>query len=739
MDTLCTDLSVPREALRLGHLDVEGHSTSVVRERLLGALRTMVTEAAVANRAAREAWGRPHDEAAAAQEPTSFWVTLRTPRRIVVESLIAIWSQFLGDCDSHRFRIMQLGLTPVAFYQRVDQAIDQEWRRVRDLLPAKVLANLVAGARLETVNDLFFTVEHQQPESGSPDESFRPPDPIETTPASPPPSPSRVTVLEFLAATSEAAGSDSAKVAEFRRTILDFAKDASTSQLQTPHRILAAMARWSKDESDRGMTAEQRRLHMTWIRDYLKYLRRRGLIAPLPTMAQRAWWHVDGLVQSVMTETSLITLAGLILFVSAFVTATLFGRIPGLVLHGKWVAFDYLLCAGLLQAGALTSVAFPGLLLGRGALLLITPNSAQAPRAVPFERLAVLAVQVALAIWMTPWSGGGADRPAAARAAAVFAGCLLIAVITNSLTWFIDQKAGVAMDGIFLAVGIAVAFVPWLARASAASVAALGVFALAMAATALGPLLNRVSLQLATARIDVSGSVVRSEEVLTTSTISGSIGFPAYLFALLLAISVAGAVGSSRWEGAVLYGVYAATLAGITIRIIATRTNAEYWTSNLNATRSVIVGVDEVTGIEAFLGRLRWVLVGRALALEAVLVGAGLFLIGWNARLATLPATPLVLLAACLLVDAARPSVASLGRLVLGLGRYQAQELNIEDVTAPDEAATLWQRLKKLKGGRLYTVLAFVVFVMQVVPLLLEPFTQKNVLELLKLLKEILK
>jgi len=83
--------------------------------------------------------------------------------------------------------------------------------------------------------------------------------------------------------------------------------------------------------------------------------------------------------------------------------------------------------------------------------------------------------------------------------------------------------------------------------------------------------------------------------------------------------------------------------------------------------------------------------------------------------------------------------VASLGRLVLGLGRYQAQELNIEDVTAPDEAATLWQRLKKLKGGRLYTVLAFVVFVMQVVPLLLEPFTQKNVLELLKLLKEILK
>jgi len=36
-------------------------------------------------------------------------------------------------------------------------------------------------------------------------------------------------------------------------------------------------------------------------------------------------------------------------------------------------------------------------------------------------------------------------------------------------------------------------------------------------------------------------------------------------------------------------------------------------------------------------------------------------------------------------------------------------------------------------------VLAFVVFVMQVVPLLLEPFTQKNVLELLKLLKEILK
>src|SRR5262249_33892937 len=289
----------------------------------------------------------------------------------------------------------------------------------------------------------------------------------------------------------------------------DFANSAPTSQLQTPHRILDAMARWSKDESDRGMTAEQRRLHMTWIREYLRHLRRRGLIAPLPTMAQRARWQLDGFVQSAMTETSLLTLAGLVLFVSAFVTVTVFGRIPGLELRGKWVAFDYLVCAGLLHAGALTSIAFPGLLAGRGLFLLISPSSARAPRAVPFERLAVLAVQVALAIWVTPWRGARA-APETVRAAAIFAGCLLIAVIPNSLTWMIDQKAGVAMDGIFLAAGIAVAFVPWLANASAVPVAALGVFALAAVVAALGPLLNRVFLPLASRRADWSGTRVRA-------------------------------------------------------------------------------------------------------------------------------------------------------------------------------------------------------------------------------------
>src|SRR5262249_60224888 len=116
-------------------------------------------------------------------------------------------------------------------------------------------------------------------------------------------------------------------------------------------------------------------------------------------------------------------------------------------------------------------------------------------------------------------------------------------------------------------------------------------------------------------------------------------------------------------------------------------------------------------GSAASLRRLRGVVGGGALALGGVLVGGGMVLRGGNARLATLPATPLVLLAACLFVDAARPSLESLGRLVLGLGRHQATELNIEDVTEPDEDATLWQRLKKLKGGRLHTVLAFVVLV----------------------------
>src|SRR5262249_1299608 len=84
----------------------------------------------------------------------------------------------------------------------------------------------------------------------------------------------------------------------------------------------------------------------------------------------------------------------------------------------------------------------------------------------------------------------------------------------------------------------------------------------------------------------------------------------AYLFALLVAISVAGAVRGSRWEDAVLYCVYAATLAGITMRIMFARTNARYWATNLNATRSVIVGVDETAGIEACLRLLRGVRAG---------------------------------------------------------------------------------------------------------------------------------
>ena len=47
---------------------------------------------------------------------------------------------------------------------------------------------------------------------------------------------------------------------------------------------------------------------------------------------------------------------------------------------------------------------------------------------------------------------------------------------------------------------------------------------------------NRISLRFAAVRIDVSGTAVTSQEVLTTTTISGGIGFPAHLFAILIAM-----------------------------------------------------------------------------------------------------------------------------------------------------------------------------------------------------------
>jgi hypothetical protein len=816
IETVCADLGIDRRQLPLGPLDVEGHATSVVRERLLAGLRTMVREAAVANRAVREAArrapsvrglihellslrdgfalelaGRPaarspvaagtaptstpavenraegivplvaaelgpagtrrvvqtieqmarrlHEEANTRRGWTAARAVNRTPRMVAAESLIAVWSQFLGDCDSHRFRVLQAGLTPLAFYHRLDQEIDREWRRVRDLVAPKVLANLIAGARPESLDDLFFTLEHQQAGEVSADERFRPPDTVDAAPASTPESPHRAAVLEFLAVSPVAASTTAATVAEFRRAVLDFSERTPASQLQTPRRILEAMANWSRLEVERGLPADRRRVHMQWIRAYLTFLRRRNLIAPLPTIAQRTRWRVDLAVQSAMTEASLVTLAGLVLFLSLFMAATVFGRIPGLHLEGASVAFDYLLCAGLLQFGTVTSAAFPGLLAGRGLLLLVTPKAIRAPRGMLLERLAVLVVQVGLAFWITPWPEAGAGGAEVLRAAGIMGTCLLVAITTNSLTWLIDQKAGVAMDGLFLATGIAVVGTPWLAAVSPAPEAALGLFAGAAVVAACGPLLNRVSLQLASARIAVSGSAVRSEEVLTTSSISGSIGFPPYLFALLMAVSLGAVARGQAWESVALYAVYAATLAGITIRVIAARTSVADWSANLNATRRVIVGVDEAGGLGAFLGRLRWILLLRALALHAVLIGACLAVLGWDARLATLPATPLVLLAAFLLVDAARPSVVSVARLVLGIGRHQEADVDIEDVTAPDEELTLWERLKKLKGGRLYTALACVVFVMQIVPLLLEPFTQKSVLELLKLLKDVLK
>ena len=79
---------------------------------------------------------------------------------------------------------------------------------------------------------------------------------------------------------------------------------------------------------------------------------------------------------------------------------TVYSRIPGLRLSGPWVAVDYLLGAGLLQAGTLTKHRISGLIAGRGLLLLVMPILQSATRTVA-RAAGVLILQILLGLALT--------------------------------------------------------------------------------------------------------------------------------------------------------------------------------------------------------------------------------------------------------------------------------------------------------------------------------------------------
>jgi hypothetical protein len=69
--------------------------------------------------------------------------------------------------------------------------------------------------------------------------------------------------------------------AGLRRLLADFTRASPLYALQRPGRIQQALEQWATLDVERGVSTERRKLHRTWLREFLLFLRERRLIGPL--------------------------------------------------------------------------------------------------------------------------------------------------------------------------------------------------------------------------------------------------------------------------------------------------------------------------------------------------------------------------------------------------------------------------------------------------------------------------
>lgn len=654
--------------------------------------------------AEQAAEGRAHHSAAA-----------RSPRAIASESLIATWSQFLAECDRDAFRILQQQLSWLDHYRRLSDTMRARWRVTDDMLSAVVLKHLVAAGTPERLDDLFTLVDKQVAARNEKPDVFRPA-PLATTPRRQVPRDDGDVLAAFVS--SSARPTNDQLAAEFSRVVLDFAERSPASRLQDPPRVLDAIRNWTELDIHRGVGKARRALHRTWIRQYLLYLRQRNLIGALPTLRDKTRWTAERAAQA-LTWTTIGTLAGLATFFGAFFALSMYVQMAPVQLDGAAAVLDRILAGGLFAEGALTAPAFPVLLVASALVALLFPRTRNAARgSVPLETMFTLVLQVSAASVLAYRTYAGGDGMAWLAAPVVFAGAMLVMTVTRAVTVFLHNRAGLALDQLWLAGSVAVVFLPWLATQAPAPFAAAAVFCALVIVNWTGDILNSSKLMLASSHIAVSGGEAVSVEVVTPRRIAGNAGFIPLLFGLLFYqmahawLSTAGpGEQTALWGALSVYGF----IMGIGVwTALHARTRAATWIDALNHLRQFVVGIKDNDALAARLRRIRWRLFAMEMLTQAIGLTAAAVVLGLDRQVGSIAAAPLAVLACALFASMARPNVVSLAGLLTGYQTRRQPDLDLSRFQEPEVPTNLWSRVRNIKDGALYRALGALLVISQV-------------------------
>jgi len=657
----------------------------------------------------------------------------RDLRSITSWSIKWTWLEFLQERLRLRFRYAQQSLSHYEYFRLTSSREEKAWRDAGNGIPARLLRNLFRAPYPHQLDALFSLDDYQTSSYTDTATHFT----WESSEASNPPAPlvSPRLVDSFLAL-HEQRLSDSFNRSMLLRLLDDFLASHPLHSLRTEKSIQIALENWALLESERGVSTEKRKKRRRWLGKFLRYLRERRLIGPLPRLQDRLRSLGRRLTRNL---SDLRTLAPLILTTSFLV---LFGLIawkgdvlPPLDLSPTAHYLGAWLTGGLVASGNPLGPAIGGLLLAAVLTALIWPT--QTLRRIGttlLERVAVMSTSLALATWMI-WRAleglVGARQWLLLVLWVILT--LLITYVLLRITLLIVIETSIDLIGFWLSWCTLAVVTPLTIRDRPGSLVVwiLGVTFLAAVAFA-WRLFDRYEVELVSSQFLRAADPTSAEDVSTAARVPGSIGYAPYVIALCL-VWVLAAQGAFRWMANLLprpgsadmaqtwlpVGAYLLLVGILAATILSRRFRLRAWKYRLNRKSQAIRGIQREEELRAFLRKLRYTFIVREFLWATAMIGLLLLLLGAVPGSGAPVPLPLILFSSAMLISHELPDSARQFRNFLaGGGSLGMEVFEIERFPEPPpEVEDFWVRLRRATENRLILILGILVALIECIDL----------------------
>lgn len=657
-------------------------------------------------------------------------LSARTPREIARWSLLHAWMGFLEEKARIEHRGWRQGYAEHEAFRVISDRVSREWAKREGDVSRIVLQYLLKARRPEELDDLFYLEDHKAfvPRPLTPAYAWSPAESaalarhdLEAQ--------TRALIEEFVALRVQELTGSLTK-AGGRRLLADFTRASPLYSLQSPRRIQHELEQWTSLEIERGVSGERRKLHRTWLREFLLFLRDRRLIGPLPRLAERLRSRIDRYVRSLAEPRSLAVGAGGLAFVAMLAAGLVWGDVlPPRSLSGVSRFLDVLVFGGLLADGNLLAPLMGPLLIGAGLLRASARPGFTPMLGTGFDRFVVPALQVAVAAWMV-WGGGRQETGITGHlsAAGWFLLALAVATVGRSVVWTIQNRTGIDLTQGWLCLTIVMALpVLW---SPGAEPWRLGLaFLIVAALVAASGATNHATVDLVSTRVASARALDEGEEIAISWKVPGQGGAGAHVFGFVLAWFVVEHLGAGRAIArlgplaphAAAMGVYYVVAAGWTRSVLGLRLSPGPWRERLNSMRLVVPDAADPAVLRDRLQTLCSRLARREALALAVVMGAAFVLLHGR----TLPGTGLPL--ALVAVAAGALFALSLERfardvhgVLLARGAPADRFVDFALPAEPAEPQTFWDRVREAGRSRLALALTVLIVVVKLIEFLVE-------------------